>query len=140
MKKFITMVQLALVGAFFILNASAAQADELISISHKYIKTDLVDAKKIITVEVTIKNNGTSDLSNISLLQKAPLAVETPQKLLIDSITAGSEVIKLWQITTTLLHSQIPSMLKGLMLLEVEVTDSSNNTSTIEISSTPKGA
>ncbi len=108
--------------SFLFLFSATAQAIEGISVNHRFmVADDLEGGGSIATLEVTVKNSGTSSLSEVMLIQNAPLELSDPlkQALHVNNLAADSESKLFWELSSSMSADQAIQILRGFVSLNL---------------------
>ncbi len=121
---------------FFI--AATAQAVEGISVYHRFMMAeDLEGGGSIATLEVTVTNSGTSSLSEVMLVQNAPLQLPDPlaQALHVNNLSAGNESTLFWELSSSMSADQVLPILTGFVSLNLLGVDDFGQNVSLDITS-----
>ncbi len=118
--------------------SATAQAVEGISVNHRLMMADdQAEGGSITTLEVTVTNAGTSSLSEVLLVQNAPLELSDPlmQALHVNDLTAGSESKLLWELNSSMSADQARQILTGIVSLNLLGVDDFGQNVSLDITS-----
>ncbi|MHC4321667.1 MAG: hypothetical protein ACYST3_05265 [Planctomycetota bacterium] len=118
--------------------SATAQAVEGVSVNHRFMMADdLVEGGSIATLEVTVTNSGTSSLSEVLLVQNAPLELSDPlmQALHVNDLAADSESKLFWELSSSMSADQVLPLLTGFVSLNLLGVDDFGQNISLDITS-----
>lgn len=126
-------------AAFALLFASTAYAE--VSIQHRYLGETPSGDQTVVSLEVSVTNTGTDDLTGVELIATGPLLVPaaSTHALSIGSLSSGTTATANWDLPTGA-SPQIGAMLSGDLYVSVVATDGSGSTVVTNATSSAGGA
>ena len=137
MKSFKPIFSILCVTLLFSVSATA-QAVEGISVNHRFMMAeDFEGGGSIATLEVTVTNTGTSSLSEVKLLQIAPLVLSDPleQALQINSLPAGDQSTQSLKLISSMPADQVFPIFSGPIHLSLLGIDDFGQNVNLDITS-----
>lgn len=103
-----------------------AHAGTPVEVKHRFISAETVGAESLVTLEVTIANTGTSNLSEVTLFALGPVSVSPPgsHALTVGPVVAGGEIAQSWELAVSS-SGQLGSVFSGELYLSVKAVDDS---------------
>jgi hypothetical protein len=108
--------------SFILFITATAQAVDGVSVTHRFLMADDLDeGGSVATLEVTVTNSGTSSLSEVLLVQNAPLQLPDPlaQALHVNNLPAGDGSTLIWRLSSSMSSDQVIQILTGILSLNL---------------------
>jgi hypothetical protein len=126
-------------AGFALFFASTAYAG--VSIQHRYLGETPSGDQTVVSLEVSVTNTGTGDLTGVELIATGPIYVPaaSTHALSVGALTAGTTATANWDLPTGA-SPQIGAMLSGDLYVSVVATDGSGSTVVSNATSIAGGA
>jgi len=113
-----------------------AHAGSSIDIKHRFISAEAVGAESLVTLEVTISNTDTSNLSEVTLTAIGPVLISssTSHALKTGPLAGGETTVRTWALTTAP-SEQMGAIFSGDLYLSVKAEDESGTATFSEATS-----